>query len=99
VCEAGILYVGELLKKLGEPYIYGVATIGRLLKIIGLFCRISSLLQVSFTKETYNFKEPTNRSHPIPQTSRANSVQCYSTHQEKRESESERECAKLVSSM
>jgi len=44
---------------------YGVATISRLLKIVGLFCRISSLLQGSFAKETYNFKEPTNRSHPI----------------------------------
>ena len=43
---------------------YGVATISRLIKIIGLFCRISSLLQGSFAKETYNFKEPTNRSHP-----------------------------------
>ena len=31
----------------------------------GLFCRIWSLLQGSFAKETYNFKEPTNRSHPI----------------------------------
>ena len=39
--------------------------ISRLLKIIGLFCRISSLLQGSFAKETYNFTEPTNRSHPI----------------------------------
>jgi len=44
---------------------YGVPTISRLLKIIGLFCRISSLLWVSFAKETYNLKEPTNRSHPI----------------------------------
>ena len=44
---------------------YGVATISRLLKIIRLFCRIPSLLQGSFAKETYNFKEPTNRSHPI----------------------------------
>ena len=44
---------------------YGVATISRLLKMIGLFCRISSLLQGSFAKETCNFKEPTNRSHPI----------------------------------
>ena len=44
---------------------YGVATIGRLLKNIGLFCRISSLLWGSFAKETYHFKEPTNRSHPI----------------------------------
>ena len=37
----------------------------RLLKIIGLFCRISSRLQVSFAKETCKFKEPTNHSHPI----------------------------------
>ena len=44
---------------------YGVATISRLLKIIGLLCRLSSLLQGSFAKETYNFKEPTNRSHSI----------------------------------
>ena len=44
---------------------YGVATISRLLKIVGLFCRISSLLEGSFAKETYNVKEPTNRSHPI----------------------------------
>jgi len=44
---------------------YGVATISRLLEIMGLSCRISSLLQGSFAKETYNFKEPTNRSHPI----------------------------------
>ena len=44
---------------------YGVATISRLLKIIRLFCRISSLLQGSCEKETYNFEEPTHRSHPI----------------------------------
>jgi len=41
-----------------------MATISRLLKITGLFCRISPLLQGSFAEETYNFKEPTNRSHP-----------------------------------
>ena len=44
---------------------YGVATISRLLKFIGLFCRTSSLLKGSFAKETYNFKEPTTRSHPL----------------------------------
>jgi len=44
---------------------YVVATISRLLKMINLFCGISSLLQGSFTKATYNFKEPINRSHPI----------------------------------
>ena len=44
---------------------FGVATISKLLKIIGLFCRISSLLQGSFAKETYDFKEPTNHCHLI----------------------------------
>ena len=44
---------------------YGVATISRLLKTIGLFCRISSLLQGSFAKKTYNFEASTHRSHPI----------------------------------
>jgi len=34
-------------------------------KIIGLLCRISSLLKGSFAKETYNFKEPTHRIHRI----------------------------------
>jgi len=47
------------------PSCYGLATISRLLKVPGLFCRIQSLLQGSFAKETYNFKEPTNRSHQI----------------------------------
>ena len=42
-----------------------MATIGRLLKLIGLCYRISSLLQGSFAKETYDFKELTNRSHAI----------------------------------
>jgi len=42
-----------------------VATISSILQIIDLFRRILSPLQVSFAKETYNFKEPTNRSHPI----------------------------------
>ena len=51
-------------------------SISRLLKMIGLFCRIQSLLQGSFAKETfaketYNLKEPTNRSHAIPILSRA----------------------------
>jgi len=45
---------------------YGVATISRLLIIMGLFCRIRSLLQGSFAKETYNFREPNKRSHPTP---------------------------------
>jgi len=44
---------------------YGVATINRINKTIGLFCRIASLLWGSFAKETYNFIDPTNISYPI----------------------------------
>jgi len=47
------------------PILYGVATISRLLKIIGLFCKRDLLKKRYSTKETYNFKEPTNRSHPL----------------------------------
>jgi len=48
----------------------------RLLKMIGLFCRILSLLWVSFAKETYHFKEPTNRSHPICKAVCCSMLQC-----------------------
>jgi len=44
---------------------YGVATISRLLKIIGLFCKRALYKRRYSAKETYDFKEPTNRSHPI----------------------------------
>jgi len=44
---------------------YGVATISRIDEIVGLFCRILSLLKGSFAKETYNLIDPTNQSHPI----------------------------------
>jgi len=39
-------------------YIYGVATVRRIDYIIGLFCRISSLLQGSFAKKTNNLLMP-----------------------------------------
>ena len=45
--------------------IFGVATISRLLKIIGLFCKRALQKRPIFSKETYHFKEPTHRSHPI----------------------------------
>jgi len=44
---------------------YGEATVSRLLEIIGLFCKRALLQRRYSAKETYNFKEPTNRSHPI----------------------------------
>jgi len=42
---------------------YGVATISRLLKITGLFCKRALYKRLYSAKE--NFKETTNRSHPI----------------------------------
>jgi len=45
---------------------YGVATISRLPKMIGLFCKRGLYKRRYSAKETYNFKEPTNRSHLIP---------------------------------
>jgi len=46
-------------------YKYGVATISRLLQIIGLFCQRALLKRQYSAKETNNFNEPTSRSHPI----------------------------------
>ena len=43
----------------------GVATISRLLKIMGLVCKRDLYKGLYSAKETYNLKEPTNRSHPI----------------------------------
>jgi len=42
-----------------------VVTFSRLLKIIGLFCKRALKKRQYSAKETYNFKEPTKRSHPI----------------------------------
>ena len=45
-------------------YRYGVATISRLLKMIGLFCKRALHRRLYSAKETHDFKEPGNRSHP-----------------------------------
>jgi len=44
---------------------YGVATISRMHKNIGLFCKRDLQKRPIFCKETYIFKHPTHRSHPI----------------------------------
>jgi len=44
---------------------YGVATISRILEIIGLFCKPALQKRLYSVRETYNFQEPTNRSHPM----------------------------------
>jgi len=45
---------------------YGVATISRMLKNIGLFCKRDLQKRPIFYKKTYILKHPTHRSHPIP---------------------------------
>ena len=42
-----------------------MATISRLLKIIGLFCKRALSKRRYSAKETYNCEESTNRSHPM----------------------------------
>jgi len=50
----------------GDPRgAYGMATIRNPLKITGLFCKRALQKRRYSAKETYNFKEPTNRSHLI----------------------------------
>jgi len=74
VCVCVCIYATFLIRGPFQPFCdcisssetrYGVATISRLLKIIGLFRRISSLSQGSFIRETYNFKGPTTCTRPI----------------------------------
>ena len=44
---------------------YGVALVSRIDKITGLFCKRALSKRLYFAKETCNFIDPTNRSHPI----------------------------------
>ena len=44
---------------------YGVVSISRLLNIVGLFSKRALWKRRYSAKETYNCREPTNRSHPI----------------------------------
>ena len=44
---------------------HGVATISRLLKMIGLFCKRNLEKRLYSAKETCNFREPSYHSHPM----------------------------------
>jgi len=56
---------------------YGVATISKPLKIVGLFCKRDLQKRPIFCKETCNFKEPPNRSHPMHRYKEYMSVHLY----------------------
>ena len=45
--------------------LYGVASVSRINKIIGLFCKRVLYKRLCFAKETYNLIDTTDRSHPI----------------------------------
>jgi len=45
--------------------VYGVASVSRIDKIIGLFCKRALDKRQYPAKETYNLIDPTDRSHPI----------------------------------
>ena len=66
--NASCICVTWLLHMCDTTFCCGVATTCRLLKIIGLFCKRALLKGRYSAKETYDFKEPTNRSHPIYDT-------------------------------
>ena len=55
-----------------------MATVSGIDKMIGLFCRIQSLLQGSFAKETYNFIDATNRSQPMRELIGTRGLSCDS---------------------
>jgi len=57
-----------IVATLNSEWHYEVATISRLLKITGLFCKRALEQRRYSAKETCNFKEPTNRRHPIGTT-------------------------------
>ena len=64
------MYVSNILTSLYPTHTFlhlsdGLATVSRIDKIIGLFRRVLSLLKGSFAKETYDFINPINQSHPI----------------------------------
>ena len=59
------IYTHIIFVKCLALFSYEVAMISRLPKNIGLFCKRALLKRRYSAKETYNLKEPTNRSHPI----------------------------------
>jgi len=71
VCVCACVFVREKLILIIRLILFAhiwMATISRLLKIIGLFCKRALEKTLHSPIETCNFKEPTNRSHPVPRT-------------------------------
>jgi len=54
-------------------FCYGVALVSRIYKIIGLFCQRALLKRRYSAEETYNFIDPTDRSHPTVKSTQSTS--------------------------
>jgi len=65
VCVYICIYTYMYICIYTRTYVYGLATISRMLKNIRLFCKRALQKRPVFCKETCIFKHPTNRSHPI----------------------------------
>jgi len=65
------------LKSFSDVHYNGVVTVSKVDKMIGLFCRILSLLYGSFAKESYNCIDRTNISHPIAHEPGSMSDSCH----------------------
>ena len=63
-------------------YVHRVASTSRLLQIVDLFCKRALYQRRYYARETYNFKEPINRSHPIARYTRSD-VRLKYTHRDK----------------
>ena len=56
---------------------YRVASVSRIDKIIGLFCKRALYKNRYSAKETYNLIDPTDRSHPTVEATRCTHVYLY----------------------
>jgi len=62
---SGCYFADSFTRHNASHWSYGVATISRMFKNIGRFAEYRSLLKISFAKDTYAFKHPSNLSHPM----------------------------------
>jgi len=64
-CGCGVSACGTAARLPHRRDRYGVASDSRIDKIIGLFCKRAIQKRRYSAKETYDFIDPTDRSHPI----------------------------------
>jgi len=65
VCLMNVCYWDMCVTHVRLPCLLWVALVSRIDKIIGLFCKTGRWKRRYSAKETYNFIDPTDRSHPI----------------------------------